>query len=245
MAHVTSTDTTLSDPRHLAAAARSILSCPADVDLLVDGVACVLEGDDVLGLQDVHGSPTLSCPTGSELARAGDLGRSALLTISSGLGRTGSAERGDSLVLAGRLETRGTEDCVCCGETRQVLALRLNFVLLTREGDTERDEQQLRVPLAEFSSPSHHLNRGYLQRSVEHANDHHQDELRRAVSLTSGTRLGEVLGVRLTGLSTRGVEVAWVDTLGAHRTVLDFPRPARTTAELGEMLRRELHAGLC
>lgn len=241
-------DTTLSDPTHLAAVARSILSCPAEVDLLVDGVSTTLDaGDDTaaLGLQDVHGAPTFSCPPDSELARAGALGRSALLTVASGLGPTGSAERGDRLVLAGRLEVRGTEECACCGESRDLVALVLNFVLLTRSGDAERSEEQRRVPLEHFRSPAHHLNRGFLQRSVEHANDHHQDELRRAISLSSGVRLADVVGVRLTGLSTRGVEVGWVDVTGAHRTVIDFPRPARTTAELGELLRRELHAGLC
>lgn len=244
MSHLLRPDLEVDEPQWLAAVARSILSCPADVDLLVDGVAAVLGDDDVLGLHDVHGSPTFTCPLGSELAEAGELGRSALLTISSGLGPRGSSERSDQLVLTGRLEALSTQDCPCCGETRQVVGLRLNVVLLTRAGASPQEEQQFRVPVDHFSSPAHCLNRGVLQRLVEHANDHHQDELRRAVSLTSGVRLGDVAGVRLTGLSPRGVEVAWVDGEGAHRTLVHFPRPARTVAELGELLRRELHAGL-
>ena len=43
----------------------------------------------------------------------------------------------------------------------------------------------------------HHLNRGHLQRSVEHANDCHQDELRQAVSTGTGTRAGDLGGVRI------------------------------------------------
>jgi hypothetical protein len=236
----------VADEQHrMAAVARSILSCPADVDLVVDGVPTPLEHDDVLGLQDVHGSPTFSCRPGSELALAGVSGRSALLTLASGLGPVGSSGRADSLVLAGRLETRGREDCECCTETRDIVGLQLNFALLTSGGGVEEPEQQFRVPLEHFRSGVHHLNRGFLQRSVEHANDCHQDELRRAVSLSSGTRMTDVVGVRLTGLSTRGVVVGWVDTEGAHRTVIDFPRPARSPAELGDLLRRELNAGLC
>lgn len=249
MSPTTRPGSTLSDPHQLAATARSIVSCPAEIDLVVDGVATVLDEDDtggagMLGLHDVHGAPTFTCVPGSELARAGELGRSTLMTIASGLGPVGSPERTDSLVMAGRLEVAGTEDCACCGETRVVVSLRLDFVLLSRRGEAD-DEQQHRVPLEHYRSPAHHLNRGFLQRSVEHANDHHQDELRRAVSLSAGTRMADVLGVRLTGLSTRGVEVSWVDPEGAHRTRIDFPRAARTTAELGELLRRELHAGLC
>ena len=245
MTHLLRPDLALDDPQRLAAVARSILSCPADIDLIVDGVATLLDGEDVLGLHDVHGTPTFACAVDSDLAEAGVLGRSALLTITSGLGPRGSLERSDTLVLTGRLEALGAQACECCAETRQVVGLRLNVVLLTRTGASPQDEQQFRVPVEHFASPVHHLNRGVLQRSVEHANDCHQDELRRAVSLTSGVRLADVVGVRLTGLSPRGVEMAWVDVEGAHRDLIHFPRPARTVGELGDMLRRELHAGIC
>ena len=57
------------------------------------------------------------------------------------------------------------------------------------------------MPLPHFCSPIHDLNRGYLQRSVEHANNCHQDELRRAVSTTAGTPMKEVVGVTLTNLT--------------------------------------------
>jgi hypothetical protein len=101
------------------------------------------------------------------------------------------------------------------------------------------------APVAALCSPEHHLNRGFLQRSVEHANGCHQEELRRAVSTTSGTRLSDVVGVTLTGLTPRQVEVQWVDLRGSPSQVLVFRPAARNTEELGELLRRELHAGLC
>jgi hypothetical protein len=235
----------LLDPAQLAGEARSILSCPDGVSLVVDGHPTVL-ADDALGMQDVHGTPTFSCPPGSELAVAAEHHRSALITLESGLGAPGSPERGVTLTLAGRLETRGVEDCACCEETRHVVVLELNFALLTRPtaGD-DRPDQQHRVPLEHFRSPAHHLNRGYLQRSIEHANTCHQDELRRAVSTTTGTPMSRLLGVALADLSPASVQVRWIDVDGAHLTELRFPREARSTAELGEMLRRELHAGLC
>lgn len=235
----------LLDPAELAAEARSILACPDEVSLVVDGHPTVL-GADALGMQDVHGTPTFSCPPGSELAVAAEQHRSALITLASGLGAPGSPERAVTLTLAGRLETRGVEDCACCEETRPVVVLELNFALLTRPtaGD-DRPDHQHRVPLEHFRSPARHLNRGYLQRSVEHANTCHQEELRRAVSLTTGTPMGRLLGVALADLSPSTVQVRWIDVDGAHLTELTFPRAARTTGELGEMLRRELHAGLC
>jgi hypothetical protein len=236
------------DPAHLAGEARSILACPDGVSLVVDGHPSVL-GEDALGMQDVHGTPTFSCPPGSELAVAAERQRSALITIESGLGSPGSEERRVTLTLAGRLETRGVEDCACCEETRHVVVLELNFALLTRPAPRGSEpglpDQQHRVPLEHFRSPAHHLNRGYLQRSIEHANTCHQEELRRAVSTTTGTPMSRLLGVALADLSTDSVQVRWVDADGAHLTELRFPRVARTTAELGEMLRRELHAGLC
>lgn len=238
----------LLDPAELAAEARSILACPGSVSLVVDGHPSVLD-DDALGMQDVHGTPSFSCPPESELATAAGHHRSALITIESGLGAAGSAERRMTLTLAGRLETRGVEDCACCAETRHVVVLELNFALLSRraapDGDQERPDEQFRVPLEHFRSPAHHLNRGYLQRSVEHANNCHQEELRRAVSTTTGTPMGRLLGVALFGLSPAGVQVRWVDVDGARHLDVTFPRAARTTSELGEMLRRELHSGLC
>lgn len=232
--------------RQRAATARSILACPAEIDLLVDGVATVLDGDAhaAFGVHDLRGSPAFVCDPASDLAEAASAGRSALLTLASGLGGPTSPERRDALVLAGRLEVVGQERCECCAQPHTVVGVRLNFVLLTRGGDAEHVETQERVPLPHFASPEHGLNPGFLQRTVEHAVAHHQDELRRAVSVGSQTPMAEVVGVHLTDLTPHGVVVAWADPEGAHRVALDFTRPARTPAELADLLRRELHAGL-
>ena len=214
------------DPQ-LAGNARSILACPATASLVVEGQPHAIE--DQLELGDNGGTPALYCPPGSPVELAAAARSSALLTVTSGLGPVGSPERGDTLTLAGRLEpTRG-----------DAIALHLNFVLLSR------DDRQHRIPLQQFRSDVHRLNRGNLQRSTEHANECHQEELRRAVSQASGTRPADLLGVQLTGLQPDRVEVQWVDLQGAHQRLLAFPRAARDLAELGELLRRGLHAGLC
>jgi len=232
----------------VAGVARSILACPADASLVVDGVDDVLGGmDDDLGMRDLGGQPTFSCLPDTPLARAARARRSALLTLESALGHEGSPERAATLTLSGRLATRGRADCECCGEVRDTVVMELNFVLLgaAHDGADDQAGQQRRVPLEHFRSPEHHLNRGFLQRSVEHANACHQEELRRAVSATTGTRLTEVVGVTLTDLLPDQVEVQWVDLQGSHSHVLAFPRRARDAEELGELLRRTLHAGLC
>ena len=240
---------TMPEAHQLAAAARSILACPESVNLVVDGVPEVLDGQDEVGMQDVHGTPTFLCPIGSALSEAAAHHRSALITVESGLGLPGAPERRDTLTLAGRLEVRDRQECDCCAEMRDLVALDLNFVLLARypttPGPDGRPEAQYRVPLDPFSSPAHDLNRGYLQRSVEHANNCHQDELRRAVATTADTPMVEVVGVTLTNLSAGGVEIRWVDLTGAHRSVLTFQRPASSMAELADLLREKLHAGLC
>jgi hypothetical protein len=236
-------DLTTHDPMTLAAAARSVLSCPSSVHLVVDGVADVASDD--LCMQDLDGTPTFSCLPGADLGRAAGRRASALLTLESGLGRPGAPERAATLTLAGTLWTEKREDCDCCGEAREIVTMRLSFALLAHHLGPGRPEQQFRVPLDQFRSPAHRLNRGYLQRSVEHANQCHQEELRRAVATTSGTRLSQVVGVSLADLRPDRVEVQWVDLVGAHTRMLTFPRPATSTKELGDLLRRELHAGLC
>lgn len=238
------------DPARLAAAARSILSCPDDVQLAVDGVADIAEGLDAepgaeptLGMQDIGGRPHFSCPPDSALARAATEGRSALLTVTSGLGLPGTPDRDATLTLAGKLETLAFAACECCAQLRSEVAIRLDLVLLAQRTDSA--DGRIRVPLRAFTSPDHHLNRGFLQRSVEHANHCHQEELRRAVSATTGTRLHEIGGVALTDLRPDQVGVGWIDVTGAHQRVLRFGRTAQTAPELGELLRQQLHAGLC
>lgn len=231
-------------PRQLASVARSILSCPADVNLVVDGVDDLLADRDELGMTDDDGRPVLACPTLSPLADAARSARSALLTVTSGLGPVGSVTREARLTLAGRLFVEGHEDCECCGEARTQVSIDLNFALLSRTLPGE-EERQHRVPLDHFGSPDHRLNRGFLQRSVEHANQCHQEELRRAVAMTTGTRMADVVGVALTDLLPHRVEVAWVDVDGARSRTIHFGRAASSTEELGNLLRSRLHAGLC
>lgn len=84
-----------------------------------------------------------------------------------------------------------------------------------------------------------------LHVAVGHANDCHHEELRRAVSLGTGTRPGDLLAVQLARLTADGVQVQWVDRDGAHLQEVRFPRPARDLAELRDLLRRTLHAGIC
>lgn len=235
-----------------AATARSILACPDQVRLVVDGIDDVTDGldgldgdvDGGLALRDVDGRPVLGCPPGSALAVAALEGRGALLTVTSGLGRSGSPERDAVLTLGGRVRADGLEECDCCDRVQATVSLELADVVLA-PGGADADGRAVRVDLADFRSSRHHLNRGFLQRSADHANACHQDELRRAVATTVGTRLGEVVGVQLTDLRPDRVELRWVDPTGAHRRLLRFGRPATTTAELGDLLRRELHAGLC
>jgi hypothetical protein len=235
------------DPRLVAADARSILACPSAVSLVIEGEEHAVGERDDLGLSDHRGTPTFLCPATSAVARAAAEHRSALLTVTSGLGPRGGRQRGDTLTLAGRLERTGAEHCDCCDELRHVVSLNLSFILLARPEDPAAGvpDRQLRVPLDEFRSRAHHLNRGHLQRSVDHANDCHQEELRQAVGTGTGTRPGDLLGVRIARLTPSDVVIQWVDDSGAHEQVVAFARTARDLSELGEMLRRGLHAGLC
>jgi hypothetical protein len=214
-----------------AEAARSILACPADVDLVVDGVPHAL-ADGAVGLQDWAGVPTFVCSPDSALARAGGRGLRALLTATSATSRA-------RLVLAGRLRPAGTETCTCCDLRREYVAVDLARILLTD------DEQRVRVALEDFSDPALELNRGFLSRTLDHLNDHHAEHLRHAVARRTGLPAADIAAACLTELDRRRAELRWVTETGAHRTVLRFDRAARSADELGAQLRRSLHPELC
>ncbi|CAN5222468.1 hypothetical protein BH09ACT12_BH09ACT12_08500 [soil metagenome] len=225
-----------------AATARSILSCPASVGLVVDGVDDVLADLDHLDLQDQDGVPTFSCPTSAPLARAAERGRRALVSLESGLGAPGTAERSDVLTIGGRLTKRGRDTCTCCSETRDVLVVVVDLVVVT---PSTPGSLPVHVAVEDFVAPAHQLNRGFLQRCVEHASHCHQDELCHAVAALLDCPVSDIAGVTLSDLTPAGVGLRWIDASGSQVRRVSFPQPAVTPAELGELLRRELSAGLC
>lgn len=219
--------------------ARSILACCTDASLTVDDFPAA-GADDDLGLRDVDGVPTFSCRSFSVLAHAGAAGSEALVSLSSGLGPENGAERGHVLTITGRLRAGVVEDCRCCGERRHDVHLQVGLVVLTRDSG-----EQVTIPLRAFLDPTLRLNRGHLQRALEHANDCHRDNLVDVVLQRTDTAREELLDARMTTLSTRGVELAWIDLQGAHRAYVPFSRHARTVEELAMLVRHELHAGIC
>jgi hypothetical protein len=225
-------------PEADAELARSILACPDGAELAVDGHPDV--GCDDLGLRDDDGLPTFSCRSSSPLAQAGREQSRALVTLRSGLGAAGGPDRALSLTLTGRLAIGALESCTCCGEGRHDIVLHLDFAVLGSGADDQR-----RVPLAAFRSPAFRLNRGYLQRALEHANDCHRDDLGQVVVRTTGTPPERLLDVQLVDLTRNGADLSWIDSDGGHRAAIWFSRPARTVEELAVLLRRELHAGIC
>lgn len=219
--------------------ARSILACCTDAALTVDDFPAAGDDDD-LGLRDVDGVPTFSCRSFSVLAQAGAAGSEALVNLSSGLGPEDGPDRAVTLTITGRLRAGIVEDCRCCGERRHDVHLQVGLVVLTRA-----DGVQATVPLRAFLDPGLRLNRGHLQRAAEHANDCHRDDLVDVVLRRTDTPPEELLDARMTALSTRGVELAWIDRNGAHRASVPFSRTARTVEELAVLVRHELHAGIC
>ncbi len=150
----------------VAAAARSILACPATADLEVDRLPLAI--DDAL-LGEAGGRPTLTCEVGSPLARAAAARSVARL-------RVGSAVRGgagDALVLAGRLGPLETTTCASCADEHLVVTLDPAAALVTLA------DHRHQLPLGDYLSPAHQLNRGHLQRSLEHLEEHHHLDLRR------------------------------------------------------------------
>ena len=183
--------------------------------------------------------PTFSCRAASLLAEAGREGsRRAGHPGQRARARRAARTASLTLTLTGRLGLGPRESCTCCGEERHDVPLHLDFVVLSPLAATSA-----RVPLAAFRSPALRLNRGYLQRALEHANDCHREDLGQVVVRTTGTPAEQLLDARLSDLTTHGAELAWIDREGGHRVSLWFSRPAGSVEELGVLLRQELHAG--
>jgi hypothetical protein len=172
------------------------------------------------------------------LLAAAHEGAEGLIEVSSGLGDPTSRERRLGLVLQGPLAVRGS-GCHCCGDTRSVVALEPSRVTLYR------DTLAVPVDVDQFRDRRHVLNHGYLQRTVEHANDAHELELRTALATTFGLPLRRLLAASLLKVDPAGVDLSWLDEAGAHSQRLDFVRTVSSPQELGAALRTHLHAGLC
>lgn len=236
--------TTDLDPTVAAAAARSILSCAVDVELDIDGVELVLDDQERLGLLDMEGTPGFLCEPERVVARSARAGTRATLTMVSGLApdSADAAEHGGwrLLVMHGRLRSVGVESCTCCVETRERVVLDLGRVELVDAADAV-----VVVPVPEFRSPAHALNRGYLQRAAEHTRDSHQLELREAAAGLTRSDVDLILGAQLVDLTAWGATLEWVDLIGAHQHPIWFPRVASTPNELAALLRNCLHPGIC
>lgn len=223
------------DPHAIAARARSILACPAAVDLSVDGSPATLP-PGALSLVDQGGRAAFVCTPDCDLLRAAGRRLVARLTLRSGLAGAGPD---DALTLTGRLVPAGAERCDSCPDDHLRALLEPSVVVLALGG------RHLPVPVSDFLSDQHVLNRGYLQRAVEHANRCHSDELRGAVSRRTEIPLARLVAASLGALTPHGVELRWVDTDGGHTERLRFPTPARTPLDLGTRLRDHLDAGIC
>ncbi len=229
-------DRWLSHPTCAAEARAASWPAPRSIRLDVAGLAFEL---DDLAIDPTDGFPVLIAPVGSPLCRAASEGAHAEFTVTSGLGRRGDPEREQGLTLEGMLVSRAVEVCDCCGERRAAIAVDLESVVLTRWNIG------LAVPRERFLSRVHDLNRGYLQRTVEHANTSHEEELREAVARATRTPAADLLAASLDELTTTGVVLVWLDAAGAHRRHIAFRTTVTTAVELGEALRDELHAGIC
>ena len=229
-------------------AARSILARPGQATLEVDGRAVDLEQ---LTVTDQDGTPRLTCEVGGDVARAAEGKAGAVLRLDTRPqdrdpdGRT--VDR--TLTLAGALALRGVMACECCQRARHVVVLDADFVLLTtwsrvggRRFVVGRPE---RIDAAEFRSAEHQLNPGFLRSAAEHATDCHQEELRHALASRTRTAPHDVIAVQLEALTTRSVQLVWVDRVGAHSTTLTFPRRVRDPRELAATLRSRLGVGAC
>lgn len=226
------------DPTELAGLARSAVSCPSAASMVAEGVEHLLDSDG-LSLAERDGVPTFWCHREAPVALAARERRSALLRVTGPASEDGGD--GVSVVIAGRLAEEEVPGS-CCPDARVVTLTPSLVVVLepAEDGSTTRRT----VPLELYTDAAHRLNEGYLRRATHHANECHAGELVTSLALATGAPRSELIAASLAHLTPAGVEVCWIDLDGAHTRTVWFSRTARTPAELSNLLRRELHAGL-
>lgn len=212
--------------------ARAVLAYPHEVELVVDGVVLDV-ADAPYGVRDAMGTATFVCPPGGRLADAGLRGARMTMTM------VGGAAGDARLSIVGRLRVSGTDECTCCDETRDIVVLDADRVLL------EHDGERVEIAPKVFADPGLELNAGFLRRSEDHLNRCHAEELRAVVARAAGVPIEEIIAVQLSGLDAAGVELQWVTGEGADRGLVRFPRISRSAAELGAQLRGSLDPNLC
>ncbi len=217
-----------------AAEARSMLACPETTSLHVDGIEDPIEADDLSVIDDC-GTPVLLTVADSVLDGAAIRGARARLVVHSPLAEPDDAP--GALELVGHLHRHHG-----CARGQVVVTVVVDHVLLH---SSRGDRPTVAIEPDLFTRPELRLNRGYLERSAQHANEAHQAELCRSIATVTGTRLHAVAGVRLEQVTPSGVVLTWVDTSGAHRTEITFDRVARSPEELASLLSDHLHPDLC
>ena len=225
-------------PADAARLARSVLSCPDSITLRVGDETQSLHEESYDVTCDVHGSPVFSAAEGSTLLEAAERGATGVVEVTSALRDRDTDDGRLEIFLQGRLDQRGS-GCDCCGDPRALVAMEVSRVTLFR------DDRPVPVDVARFRDPGHVLNPGYLQRTVEHANEAHELELRAAVGSTFGVPQQSLLAASLVRVDASGVVVSWLDEAGGHTQRLDFLRTVASPQELGAALRSHLHAGIC
>lgn len=213
--------------------ARSILACPHEIELTIDGVPCELEGEIAGGPVDNGGVPLFLCRPGGRLSRASRAQRAVEVSMTSKLGGH------ETLTLTGTLRWLRTQSCACCSGVRDQIVLDVAEVFLGS------GEDRVAVEISRFSHPSLQFNPGAIRRSQEHVNSSHSEELRHAVAQRKSVAIDDILAAQIVDLTRTGVELQWVTIQGAHRERLVFPAPATGGAELSAMLRAALKVGIC
>lgn len=209
--------------------ARSVLACARDVTLVVDG-AGVAAGADCDPRCDLRGTPVLTFPEDSDMVLAALGHAAAELTVTSGLGPPGAPDRRLVLVMAGRLQAAGVESCDGCSTPCRTVRLPLDRITLL-DGERAHD-----VDVTRFGDPRLALNRGHLQRTAEHANEVHGEELRQSVAALIDRRPETLLAASLAEVDRDGCTVQWLDALGSHRRHVPFAVPVRTPGDLASAL---------
>jgi len=210
--------------RRTASLARSVLDCPGEVRVRVDGDVRGETSDAYLQLHDELGRPVLVCSLDETLAlEAGSCVRVDLKVTSALPGE-------EALALSGRLLWARRETCQCCWETRDVVAVEIGRALL------ESGTSTLPIDPRALLEPGLELNEGFFWRSQAHVNLAHAEELRDAVSARFDVSRASLIGAQLVGLDPSGVEIQWVTDAGARAERLPFPVLATTTDEVRTLL---------
>lgn len=218
----------------LAQRAREVLATGQHAQLWVDGLSTQVGTCSHLRVWDLGGVPHIVCRNTDPLLSR--LGGRARIIVRSATPASSSRHTGEQVTVTvdGTLHS-APQIHAPLGDDTVAVALR-PAVVFTEQQRSTGPVVTASIPVSLFLSMDLDVLKIHSAVVRAHFNTAHQDRLRMSAAHLTGRRTDEILSALISEVTCESVTLEWIDTVGSHRTPLDFHHRAVSPAELDHLL---------